>query len=95
VRCLPERGRIGLFNRSYYEEVLVVRVHPEFLATQKLADKAGDKPWKACFDDIVTHERHPAPSGTVVRKSFLHVSKGSGGPARARLRTACGCRGGG
>jgi PPK2 family polyphosphate:nucleotide phosphotransferase len=76
VRCLPERGRIGIFNRSYYEEVLVVRVHPEILARQKLpASLAG----KGVFDDrrkdIRHFERYLARNGTAICKFFLHVSK--------------------
>ncbi len=78
-RCqkrLPERGRIGIFNRSYYEEVLVVRVHPELLAHQKLpAELAGRGLWKHRFKDIRAFERYLARNGTVVRKFFLHVSK--------------------
>ncbi|MGH7787965.1 MAG: polyphosphate kinase 2 family protein [Candidatus Binatia bacterium] len=74
--CLPERGRIGIFNRSYYEEVLVVRVHPEILGAQKLPPAAVTKRiWKERFEDINNHELHLARSGTVVRKFFLHVSK--------------------
>jgi PPK2 family polyphosphate:nucleotide phosphotransferase len=75
-RCLPERGRIGLFNRSYYEEVLVVRVHPEILKRQKLPPERVTKDiWKERFQDIVAMERHLARNGTVIRKFFLHVSK--------------------
>lgn len=78
-RCqkrLPERGRIGIFNRSYYEETLVVRVHPELLANQKLpSELVGKKIWKERFQDIRAFERHLARNGTVVRKFFLHVSK--------------------
>lgn len=73
---LPERGRIGVFNRSYYEEVLVVRVHPEFLGGQKLPPSVqGDDLWKERFEDIRGFERHLARSGTAVIKFFLHVSK--------------------
>lgn len=76
TRCLPERGRIGLFNRSYYEEVLVVRVHPEFLAAQGLpADIDLDKVWKDRYDSIREFERHLARNGTVVLKFFLNVSR--------------------
>ncbi len=76
TRALPERGRIGIFNRSYYEEVLVVRVHPEFLAGQKLAPKLVTKDiWKERFEDVRAFERYLARNGTVVRKFFLHVSK--------------------
>jgi len=78
-RCqkqLPERGRIGIFNRSYYEETLVVRVHPEFLAGQKLPEKCVTKHiWKERFQDIRSFERYLARNGTVVLKFFLHVSK--------------------
>jgi PPK2 family polyphosphate:nucleotide phosphotransferase len=73
---LPERGRIGVFNRSYYEEVLVVRVHPELLANQKLpASLVTPKIWKERFEDIVAFERHLARGGFVIRKFFLNVSK--------------------
>jgi PPK2 family polyphosphate:nucleotide phosphotransferase len=73
---LPERGHIGIFNRSYYEEVLVVRVHPEILNGQKLPSKlVGKKIWDERFEDIRSFERHMARSGTVIRKFFLHVSK--------------------
>jgi PPK2 family polyphosphate:nucleotide phosphotransferase len=75
-RCLPERGRIGIFNRSYYEEVLVVRVHPELLARQKLPSALMTKHfWRDRFEDINAFERHLARNGTVIRKFFLHVSK--------------------
>jgi PPK2 family polyphosphate:nucleotide phosphotransferase len=73
---LPERGRIGIFNRSYYEEVLVVRVHPEFLRGQKLPPQlVGDDLWKERFEDIRSFERHLTRSGTAVVKFFLNVSK--------------------
>jgi PPK2 family polyphosphate:nucleotide phosphotransferase len=73
---LPERGRIGVFNRSYYEEVLVVRVHSELLAAQKLAPGLITRHlWKERFEDIAAFERHLARSGFVIRKFFLHVSK--------------------
>ena len=78
-RCakrVPERGRIGVFNRSYYEETLVVRVHQEFLAGQKLPP--GIKPkdlWKRRFDDISNFERYLTNNGVVVLKFFLHLSK--------------------
>ncbi len=73
---LPERGRIGIFNRSHYEEVLVVRVHPELLAAQKLApDLAGKDIWQRRFEDIRCFERHLANSGTLVLKFFLNVSR--------------------
>jgi PPK2 family polyphosphate:nucleotide phosphotransferase len=73
---LPERGRIGIFNRSHYEEVLVVRVHPELLAAQKLAPELTDKDiWQRRFEDIRCFERHLANSGTLVLKFFLNVSR--------------------
>jgi PPK2 family polyphosphate:nucleotide phosphotransferase len=72
----PERGRIGIFNRSYYEDVLVVRVHPELLEKQKLPEgKRGKSFWRARYDDINNFERHLARNGTIVLKFFLHVSK--------------------
>jgi PPK2 family polyphosphate:nucleotide phosphotransferase len=75
TRCLPERGRIGIFNRSYYEEVLVVRVHQEFLAKQHLpARLAGRTVWRQRFESINDHERHLVRNGTLVLKFFLHVS---------------------
>ena len=76
TKALPERGRIGIFNRSYYEDVLVVRVHPEILAAQKLPDgKRGSDFWRKRFDDINNFERHLTRNGTVVVKFFLNVSK--------------------
>jgi len=73
---LPERGRIGIFNRSHYEEVLVVRVHPELLARQRLPAGLADKDiWQRRFDDIRHFERHLARSGTLILKFFLHVSR--------------------
>jgi len=76
VRVLPERGQIGIFNRSYYEEVLAVRVHPQLLEAQGLpAPLLSAKLWEQRFQDIRAFERHLARSGTVVRKFFLHVSK--------------------
>ena len=76
TRCLPERGRIGIFNRSYYEEVLVVRVHPELLVRQKLPPALVTKDiWKERFESINCLERHLARSGVVILKFFLHVSK--------------------
>jgi len=78
-RCtpyLPNRGHIGIFNRSYYEEVLVVRVHPEFLAAQKLPpERVTKRIWDERFEDINHFERYLARNGTVVLKFFLHVSK--------------------
>jgi PPK2 family polyphosphate:nucleotide phosphotransferase len=76
-RKLPGRGRIGIFNRSYYEEVLVVRVHPEILAGEGLAREAGDKDvWKGRYRSIVDMEKHLDRNGTRVVKIFLHLSKG-------------------
>ena len=74
--CLPERGRIGIFNRSYYEEVLVVRVHPELLKGRKLPPGAVNRGiWKERLDDIAGFERYLARQGTIVLKFFLHVSR--------------------
>jgi PPK2 family polyphosphate:nucleotide phosphotransferase len=74
--CLPERGRIGIFNRSYYEETLVVRVHPEFLQGQKLPPELITKRiWQERFEDINCYERYLTRNGVVIRKFFLHVSK--------------------
>ena len=76
MKCLPNRGHIGIFNRSYYEEVLVVRVHPEFLAKQKLPPKLmGKNIWEDRFEDIHNFEQYLTRNGVVVRKFFLHVSK--------------------
>jgi len=76
AKRLPERGRIGIFNRSHYEEVLVVRVHPELLAKQKLpAERAGHDIWLRRFEDIRCFERHLANSGMLVLKFFLNVSR--------------------
>ena len=75
-KSLPERGRIGIFNRSYYEEVLAVRVHPEFLKAQKLPDSLlGPHIWKQRFEDIASFERYAARNGTLILKFFLHISK--------------------
>ena len=78
-RCqkhLPERGRIGIFNRSYYEETLVVRVHPELLGKQKLHPSLVSKHiWKERFKDIRAFERYLTRNGTIVRKFFLNVSR--------------------
>jgi PPK2 family polyphosphate:nucleotide phosphotransferase len=75
-KCLPERGRIGIFNRSYYEEMLVVRVHSEFLAKQKLPPElVGKGIWKDRFQDIRNFERYLANNGVAICKFFLHVSK--------------------
>jgi PPK2 family polyphosphate:nucleotide phosphotransferase len=76
TRCTPERGRIGIFNRSYYEEVLVVRVHPEILAGQRLPRKLITKRiWRERFEDIASFERYMSRNGYVIRKFFLNVSK--------------------
>jgi len=76
MKCLPERGRIGIFNRSYYEETLVVRVHPDLLARQKLPPKLVTKKiWRQRFEDIRAFERYLGRNGILVRKFFLHVSK--------------------
>jgi PPK2 family polyphosphate:nucleotide phosphotransferase len=73
---LPERGKIGIFNRSYYEEVLVVRVHQEFLAKQHLPPELVTKKiWKERFEDIRNFEKYLSYNGVVIRKFFLHVSK--------------------
>jgi PPK2 family polyphosphate:nucleotide phosphotransferase len=73
---IPERGRIGIFNRSYYEEVLVVRVHGEFLKAEKLPDKLlTNRIWEDRFEDIRSFERYLTGNGVVIRKFFLHVSK--------------------
>jgi len=75
-KCVPERGRIGIFNRSYYEEVLVVRVHPPFLRAQKLPDRLITKHiWQERYEDINSFERYLTRNGVVIRKFFLHVSK--------------------
>jgi len=77
VKALPERGRIGIFNRSYYEEVLVVRVHPEILQRQKLPATLVSKGiWRERFQDINAFERYLTRNGVVIRKFFLHLSKG-------------------
>jgi PPK2 family polyphosphate:nucleotide phosphotransferase len=74
--CLPERGRIGIFNRSYYEEVLVVRVHPEYLERQHLPpDLISKKIWEQRYQDINSYERYLTRNGIAIRKFFLHVSK--------------------
>jgi PPK2 family polyphosphate:nucleotide phosphotransferase len=77
MKALPQRGRIGIFNRSYYEELLVVRVHPELLAGQKLPAEVVHKGiWKERAEDICNFERYLAHNGIVVVKFFLHLSKG-------------------
>jgi PPK2 family polyphosphate:nucleotide phosphotransferase len=76
LRCLPERGRIGIFNRSYYEEMLVVRVHPELLHAQKLPPVlVTDDIWKERFEDVRNIEHYLSRNGVVIRKFYLHVSK--------------------
>ncbi|MBY0112016.1 MAG: polyphosphate kinase 2 family protein [Phycisphaerales bacterium] len=73
---MPERGRIGIFNRSYYEDVLVVRVHPELLTKSKLPPEAiGKNVWAQRFESINAFEEHHTRQGTVIRKFFLHVSR--------------------
>jgi PPK2 family polyphosphate:nucleotide phosphotransferase len=77
TRWLPERGRIGIFNRSYYEEVLIARVHPEILAAENLPDEARDDGdiWKRRFHSILEFEKHLYRNGTRIVKFFLHLSK--------------------
>ena len=76
TRCLPGRGQIGIFNRSYYEEVLIVRVHPEILQNEKLPAKLVTKHiWQERFEDINCFERHLTRNGIAVVKFFLHISK--------------------
>src|SRR5215470_1794813 len=76
AKCLPERGRIGIFNRSYYEEVLVVRVHPEILARQKLPERCvGKRIWDERLADIANFEDYLTRQGTIILKFFLHVSR--------------------
>jgi PPK2 family polyphosphate:nucleotide phosphotransferase len=76
AKCLPERGRIGIFNRSYYEETLVVRVHPEFLGRQKLpTELITPRIWRERFQDINAFERYLSRNGFVIRKFFLNVSR--------------------
>ena len=75
-RSLPERGRIGIFNRSYYEETLVVRVHPDILDRQRLPRELVTKRiWKERFEDICAFERYATRNGIAIRKFFLHVSR--------------------
>jgi PPK2 family polyphosphate:nucleotide phosphotransferase len=82
MRSLPERGRIGIFNRSYYEETLAVRVHPEFLAKQRLPSAlATSRVWKRRFEEIANFEQYLTANGVVILKFFLHVS-----PAEQRRR---------
>ena len=77
IRCLPERGRIGIFNRSYYEEVLIIRVHPEILHGQGLPDELLDEKtiWQERYRSIVDLEKHLHRNGTRIIKFFLHLSK--------------------
>lgn len=76
AKALPQRGRIGIFNRSYYEEVLVVRVHPEYLDYQRLPKEVNrESIWQDRFDSINHHEQHLANNGTVIIKFWLNVSK--------------------
>ncbi len=76
-QCLPERGRIGIFNRSYYEEVLIVRVHPEILHSQGVPDTLLDEKtvWKERYRSIIDHESHLHRNGTRIIKFFLHLSE--------------------
>jgi PPK2 family polyphosphate:nucleotide phosphotransferase len=76
IRCLPERGRIGIFNRSYYEEVLIVRVHPQVLASERIpAPLVTKNIWEERFEDIRSCERYLSRNGLVIRKFFLNVSR--------------------
>jgi polyphosphate kinase 2 (PPK2 family) len=76
VRVLPERGNIGIFNRSYYEEVIVVRVHPAFLVPQRLPSSTlGDGLWRQRFEEIINFEKYLVQQGTELVKIFLNVSK--------------------
>ena len=76
LKALPERRRIGIFNRSYYGEVLVVKVHPELRERQKLPpDKRGKSFWQEHYDDLNHFERHLSHNGTIILKFFLHISK--------------------
>jgi PPK2 family polyphosphate:nucleotide phosphotransferase len=77
MRCLPERGRIGIFNRSYYEDVLVVKVHPELIGRQlpREREKVGKTFWEDRYEDINAFERHLVRNGTRILKFFLNVSK--------------------
>ena len=76
MKAVPERGKIGIFNRSHYEDVLIVRVHPELLGNSKLAiEGRGEKLWQQRYEDINAFERHLARNGTVILKFFLNVSK--------------------
>ena len=76
ARALPERGRIGIFNRSHYEEVLIVKVHPDLVAAENIPDAEIDKKfWKQRYEDINTFEEHLTRNGTLILKFFLHLSK--------------------
>ncbi len=76
IKRLPERGRIGIHNRSYYEETLVARVHPQILKAQRIPPHLiGKNIWKERYEDIVSFERYLSRNGTIIRKFFLHVSK--------------------
>ena len=75
MKCLPERGRIGIFNRSYYEETLVVRVHPELLDQQKIPSSARENIWKNRYEQINSFEKYLVENGIVVLKFFLNLSK--------------------
>ena len=75
MKSLPERGRIGIFNRSYYEDVLVVKVHPELIGRPLSQEKIGKRFWEERYEDINAFERHLIRNGTLVLKFFLHVSK--------------------
>lgn len=75
MKSLPERGRIGVFNRSYYEDVLVVKVHPEWLGPGQPAEPDG-KFWEQRYEDINNFEKHLTRNGTLILKFFLHISKG-------------------
>jgi len=76
MKCLPQRGHIGIFNRSYYEEVLVVKVHPEILANERIPEPLITKDiWEERFQDICSFERYLSRNGLVIRKFFLNVSK--------------------
>jgi PPK2 family polyphosphate:nucleotide phosphotransferase len=75
-RCMPSRGKIGIFNRSYYEEVLVVRVHPEFLERQKIPKQfLKDHLWRSRYEDINAFEKYLLRNGIAIRKFFLNISK--------------------
>jgi PPK2 family polyphosphate:nucleotide phosphotransferase len=76
AKVLPGRGRIGIFNRSYYEELAIVRVHPALLRDEQLPRASGSHVWKERFEDITAFERHLSRNGTLILKFFLHISKG-------------------